>query len=222
MAPSRDSCASALLAFFMVAAANVAAGPVVLDRVVATLDDKPVLLSEIQLEADLGLLSTDASELSSLMEPYLNRLMIIREVVELGGYRLSEEQEAESYRNFTAGFGPPGAYTERLDAWGVTEEEVRSRLERALLASLYTESRVQFFVNVLPGDIEKAYQDDPERWGGKSLFQAWEEINEELAVEAFLREQKRWMETLRTRYNLRIIRNGKPDDGVDKTGGENP
>ena len=70
--------------------------------------------------------------------------------------------------------------------------------------SLYTESRLQFFVNVLPSDIEKAYEEDWERWGNSTLYEAWENIRSELLQSTYYRERERWLNTLRERYDLTV------------------
>jgi hypothetical protein len=192
-----------------------------LDRVIATVDGEPVLRSDIMLEMDLGLLSSgnDDPEFEELVDPYLNRLMIIREVEELGGYRLPPGQAENSYIGYRASFESREHYRKKLAAWGVTDEEVKARLKRALLVSLYTESRIQFFINILPSDIEEAYNREPEKWGGRSVYEVWDEINSVLESEAFAREQERWMETLRARYRLEIL--GKSSNGNGDHPGNN-
>jgi hypothetical protein len=92
-----------------------------------------------------------------------------------------------------------------LKTWGIDEKEVYRRLERALLVSLYTESRIRFFVKVVPSDIENAYAENPQRWGDVPIFEVWESIKFELTKESFEREMNRWLDSLRERYRLSVF-----------------
>ena len=66
----------------------------------------------------------------------------------------------------------------------------------------YTESRIQFFVNILPSDIEKAYEEDRDRWGEDSVYEVWETIRSELLQTSYRNERERWLSTLKDRYDL--------------------
>jgi hypothetical protein len=187
--------------------ADTAAGWILVDGVVATVDGTPVLRSDIQMEADLGLLEANGSDqgFEGLRDVYLNRMLILREVEELGGYRLNSGEAEGAYRGYLGQYPDEAAYLEKLSMWGVTEVAVFRRLKNALLTTLYTESRLQFLVNVLPSDIEDAYRDDPDRWGSRGLYEAWESIRADLIRDTFSKEKGRWLETLRERYKLVIL-----------------
>jgi hypothetical protein len=191
-------------------AANTADGSggwVVLDRVVARVNGSPVLLSDIMLERDLGLLEGEqgATDEASLISIYLRRRMILEEVREFGGFSLSPAESQGASAGYLRRFPDPAAFSTLLDRWGITRGEVLRRLEEALTASLYTESRVRFFIQVLPGDVERAYAGDPPRWKGVSLEKAWAEIQGELTGEAFRREVGRWLDVLRDRYRVEVF-----------------
>ncbi|UCF29860.1 MAG: hypothetical protein JSV26_07120 [bacterium] len=179
----------------------------IIDQVVATLDDSPILLSDVLMEKELGLLETGrpAAGLEALLEPFLNRLMIHKEIEEVGSFRLSQGQFEGALTGFLASFGRREDFERRLDFWGIDEQEFRRRLNRALTVSLYTESRIQFFARVLPSDIERTYNEEPERWGGRLLHEVWDDIREILLEEAFTKERERWLATLRNRYHLEIL-----------------
>lgn len=176
------------------------------DSIVATIDETPVLETDILMEIDLGLLESSylGDDPGLLLQAYLNRMLILREVEEVGAFRLTEGQAEGAYRGYLLRYEDLDVYRSKLDMWGVDEEEVRKRLRRALLASLYTESRIQFFINVLPSDIEKAYEEERDRWGETSLYEAWETIRSELLQSTYRLERSRWLNTLKERYDLKI------------------
>ncbi len=204
-----------LVLFLSMAAAVVGAATtdkdwVLIDGIAATIDGNPVLRSDVLMEKDFGLLGKvdGSSGFAELLEPYLNRLLIMRELEDIGGFRLSEGQAEESFAKFLDGSGGRAEFEEKLSFWGATEEEIFGRFTQALLASLYTESRLKFLVKIIPSDIEKAYAEDPGRWGDSGIFEAWERIKQDLAEESLEVERERWMTSLRKRYHL-IISNGE-------------
>jgi len=178
-----------------------------LDRVIAVVNGAPVLLSDLFLESDLGLLegAGGTRDVESLSRSYLSRRMVLEEIREFGGFSLSPAELAGAVSGYLSRFPGEGEFERRLSRWGIPREEVVRRLGDALTASLYTESRVRFFVQVLPSDVEREYARDPSRWGGKSLEEAWAEIREEVAARAFDREVERWMGHLRERYRVTVF-----------------
>jgi len=178
-----------------------------IDSIVATIDREPVLESDILMEIDFGLLvsSQPESGFGELLESYLNRRLILMEVEEVGGFRLTAGQAEGAYQGYLLRYESRDIYEEKLQNWGIGEEEVLDMLRRALLASLYTESRIQFYVNILPSDIEKAYEEDRERWGETTIYEAWETIRSELLQSTYRRERDRWLSSLRDRYDLKVF-----------------
>lgn len=176
------------------------------DSIVATISGAPILETDILIEIDLGLLESShlGDDFSVLMEAYLNRMLILREVEEVGGFRLSAGQAEGAYQGYLLRYESIDDYEAKLQIWGIDEEKVQSRLNRALLVSLYTESRIQYFVNILPSDIEKAYEEDRERWGDATIYEVWETIRSELLLSTYRKEKDRWLSTLRRRYDLTI------------------
>jgi hypothetical protein len=192
---------------------------ILVDGVVATVDGVPVLRSDIHMAEDLGLLEANGgsdgapngtvARFEDLRDVYLNRMLILREVEELGGYRLNSGEAEGAYRGYVGQYPDMVSYREKLHKWGIDEDEVFRLLKNALLTTLYTESRLQFLVNVLPADIEAAYREDPERWGSGGLYESWEAIRGDLIQEIFAAEKGRWLETLRDRYELIVL--DRPD-----------
>jgi hypothetical protein len=200
--------------FLSIAQGSESAGWTRVDSIVATIGGKPILETDILMEIDLGLLESShlGDGFGELLEAYLNRLLILSELEEVGGFRLTAGQADGAYQGYLLRYENIKDYEAKLEMWGIGEEEVHKRLTRALLVSLYTESRIQFFVNILPSDIEKAYADEPERWGETTIYEAWETIRSELLQSTYRKERDRWLRTLKDRYDLTIYSlNGEPD-----------
>ena len=166
---------------FRLAAAEPAEGGWIrVDGIVATIDGIPILRSDVLMEEDFGLLD------------------------DLGGFRLAEGEAEDAFAGYLAGAGGPRVLEEKMRRWGIEEGDVFGRFKEAFLASLYTESRIRFLVKVVPSDIERAYAEDPGRWGNVGLFEAWENIKSDLVGESFEMEKERWLSSLKKRYRLSI------------------
>ncbi len=189
-----------------IAQSSESAGWTRVDSIVATISGAPILETDILMEMDLGLLESAhlGGGFNVLMEAYLNRMLILREVEEVGGFRLTAGQAEGAYQGYLLRYENIDDYEAKLRMWGIGEEDVLSRLSRALLVSLYTESRIQYFVNILPSDIEKAYEEDRERWGKATIYEVWETIRSELLQSTYRMERDRWLSTLRRRYDLTV------------------
>jgi len=192
---------------FAIAQGPESAGWTRVDSIVATISGAPILETDILMEMDLGLLESShlGGDFGQLLEAYLNRLLILREVEEVGGFHLTAGQAEGAYQGHLFRYESKEDYEEKLQMWGIGEEEVLGRLSRALLVSLYTESRIQFFVNILPSDIEKAFEEDRERWGEATIYEVWESVRSELLQSTYRKERDRWLDTLRTRYDLIVF-----------------
>jgi hypothetical protein len=177
------------------------------DSIVATISGAPILETDILMAVDFGLLESSQLEdgFDELLEAYLNRMLILKEVEEVGGFRLTAGQAEGAYRGYLLRYENIEDYEAKLQVWGIGEEEILEKLSQALLVSLYTESHIQFFVNVLPSDIEKAYEEDSERWGGATIYEAWETIRSELLQSTYRKERDRWLSTLKDRYDLTVM-----------------
>lgn len=182
-------------------------GWVLVDGIAAAIDGVPVLRSDIAMEADFGLLTgpDGAGAFSELLDLYLNRILILRELEDVGGFRLEDRQVEEAFEAYLRNLGGTEVFDRKLKGWSVGEEEIVGRFRQGLLASLYAEDRIRFLVKVLPSDVEKAYAENPEKWGNRSVFEAWESIREELVQESFSQEKERWIKSLRNRYSLEVF-----------------
>ncbi len=206
----RMICLSMLLLlypFSSIAQNEASTGWTRVDSIVAVISGAPILESDILMAVDFGLLesSQPGDGFDELLEAYLNRMLILREVEEVGGFRLTAGQAEGAYQGYLLRYESREDYEAKLQVWGVDEEVVQNKLSQALLVSLYTESHIQFFVNVLPSDIEKAYEEDRERWGGTTIYEVWETIRSELLQSTYRRERDRWLSTLRERYDLIVM-----------------
>jgi len=193
-----------LLSMNIAVAAPAVPDRILVDGIVATIDDSPVLSSDILLEEDFGLLETAGGSggFRELLDSHLNRLLIMKELDDIGGFRLMDGQAERSFTGYLAGLGGRTAFEKKLKMWGVEEEDVFGWYKQVLLVSLYTESRMKFLVKVVPSDIEQAYAQDPGRWGNVGIFEAWETVKSDLVGESFEVEKERWLSSLKKRYHL--------------------
>lgn len=191
--------------------AAAAAAP--LDRILAVVDEDPILSSEVDLELGLGLATRQAGEddralrrraLDNLIEQRLR----FHQVDRYGFTELPVEQVAARYAELVARFPSPEAFRARLAELGVGEEAVRQLVAHRLMVLTYVEERLGARVFVGLDEI-KTYYDAvlaPELKKSRQPVPPIEEVRER--VRAVLKERRLndelqvWTEELRREADI--------------------
>jgi hypothetical protein len=179
-----------------------------LDRIVAVVDEDPILLSDIRRVIALGLVERRPEEddrgldrrvLDDLIAQRLRSHEVDRYGFEVVPLELVEEQ-VEALRQRS---GDPEAFEQRMSELGLDGEGVRRLLTRQLQVLIFVEERLgpRVFVSledirahyseVLTPQLEEAGQSVP------PLAEVREQIREMLRQERLNREIERWTEELR-------------------------
>lgn len=212
MARARSRGASVTLAVMIaiapLGANDAAVESVTVDRVVAVVDDDPILLSELRRTLALGLVptastpeATERAALERLIDQRLRFHAVARSgVIDIGRDRV--DAEAERIR---ARFADPEA---RLRELGLTNDSLRGLVRRRLELQTYVEERLgarvfisleeirAHYTEVLVPELEARQAPVPE------LGEVREEIRALLREAALAREVDRWTEELRRQADV--------------------
>lgn len=150
-------------ALFSLAAA-VAAGGATLDRIVATVDERAITLTELDRAVLTGALAREPGEtedafrervLSEMIDEYLRYRDALRFLpVAPDPARLDAAFEALQRRLRQAGKDPEAEFR----AAGMSDAEVRASLERQLVVSQYVRDRFAALSFVSPEDLDEEYR----------------------------------------------------------------
>lgn len=189
--------------------------PVLVDRIVAVVDEDPILLSEVEEVIGLGLAArrpgeSDAELRERVVDGLIEQRLRFHEVDRSGFQHVPVAEIEARMADLAAAFPDRAALRRRLAELGMTEEEVRQLVARQLAVLAYVEERLGARVFVGFDDIRAHYQEtlvpDLERRG--EPVPPLDEVRE--AVRAVLHEQRlnqeleRWTEELRAEADVLV------------------
>lgn len=179
-----------------------------LDRVVATVDDDPILASELEPPIALGLVTagpgeSDVAVRRRVLDDLIDERLRYHEVSRFGGSSLPVEAIDAQVAAIRQRFTDPADLAARLAAAGMSEEGLRQLVARQILILTYVEERLGPRVFVSIDEIRSHYQNtlEPELRASGQPVPPFEEVREQ--IRQLLKERRldeevvRWTEELR-------------------------
>ncbi len=183
------------------------------DRVVAVVDEDPILLSDVERAIGLGTIRRHAGENDAALErraldELIEWKLRLHEIARYGFEEAPLEEVDRQLERLRAHFPSEAAWRSELDRLGLDEARVRQILARQLAVLTYVEQRLGPRVFVSVDDIKKYYDDElaPKLRAAGEPVPPIEEVRE--AIRAVLREQKlnaeidRWTNELRRQADV--------------------
>lgn len=140
-----------------------------LDRILAVVDEDPILASEVDLELGIGLVARQPGEDAlgrahgdralrrRALDHLIEQRLRFHQVDRYGFTELPVEQVAARYAELAARFPSPEAFRARLAELGVGEEAVRQLVAHRLMVLTYVEERLGARVFVGLDEIKTYY-----------------------------------------------------------------
>lgn len=214
------TCVAALAALGAAWGAGLQAGeepaggvPELVDRIVAVVDEDPILASALDRAIGLGLVSQGAAEPDDVFRRRVLDLMLAErlrahEVDRFGFTEISLAQVDQAVAAIESRFADRRAFDERLSEFGLTMDDVRQIVARQVMVLTYVDERLGPRVFVSLDDIRE-YYDSVLTLEMKSTGQALpdldqvrEEIREVLREQRLNEEIERWTEELRREADI--------------------
>jgi peptidyl-prolyl cis-trans isomerase SurA len=183
------------------------------DRVLAVVDEDPVLASDVGRVVKLGLMKPDAGEaepafrrrvLNSLVE----ELLRFHEIDRFGFEQVPVEEIEANVAKIRARFPDEAAFKKALQEVGLDLKGLRQLVARQLLVLTYVDERLgarvfvslddisKYYKNVLTPEMQKRGQPVP------LLDEVREEIREVLKQQRMNQELEKWTEELRAKADI--------------------
>ena len=179
-----------------------------IDRILAIVDDDPILDSDVDRALGLGLVETGgATDQEALRRAVLDRLIDERlrfhEIDRFGFTEISLDEVDRGYEAIRGRFADPDVFASRLEALDLDPEGLRQLVARQIMVLTYVEERLGSRVFVSLDDIRGYYNEtlEPELEARGETAPPLPEVRER--IRAVLREQRlnqeidRWTEELR-------------------------
>lgn len=183
---------------------------VLLDGVIATVDNEPILMSDLREEvapflADLKSQGASAQQIQQEMEQafqkaldrYIERLLLYRKAIN-EGLQVDEKEIDERVNKIKKRYGSPEEFNKLLEESGETMSEFRDRIKQQLIALSYALKKRKEFeqeITISEPDIAKYYNErieefqNPQRTKVRRIFlPAPKEANERAKVKERIME----------------------------------
>ena len=202
----------AMAIWLATALAGTARAQQVVDRIVARVGDDIITLSDIQ---ELGRYQQlvqrkeqpQAERLRELIEQW-----VVQRDATLSGFRAPAKADVDkAFAGLEKRFSSPKAFEARLKELGLSESDARRMVERQLFLSRYLDFRFRAEVQVTESEIEGYYRNTlvPElKREGQAvppLESVADRIREVLIERGISQRAEKWMDELRTRWNVQMI-----------------
>lgn len=134
----------------------------VIDRVLAIVDDDPILLSEIERRIELGLVTPEEGEPDQIfrrrvLDGLIEQRLRLHELDRYGGSEVAEEEVEHQVESLQESLGGPGALESRLSSMNMTEQDLRNLFQRQIQVLRFIEERLGPRVFVDVDDIRDYY-----------------------------------------------------------------
>jgi hypothetical protein len=198
--------------------APLAAAREPVDRVVATVNDEPVLASEVEdaVRVEALMQGRPAAEIPladyrAAMDRLVDRTLIRQQMT--SGYVPPAQQVEWRISQLRATFpaAQDAAWQKLLAAYGIDEQQLRKSVEEQLQLMEFVDARLRHMVQVSRGEVEQYYQQKllPElsRKGAAAepLSNVQSGIYELLLQEKIDAQLNAWLASLREQGNVRIL-----------------
>lgn len=194
-------------------AAPEAAGAELLDRVVAVVNEDPILASDIEQAIGLGFAEPQPEEEPEafrrrVLDQLIDERLRYQEMDRIGFTEIPVDQVEAQFQAIRDRFADPEAFAARLAEAGLDEAELRNRVARQLMVLTFVDERLGPRVFVDLNQIQAYYQEtlvpQLEQSGQEvpPLEMVRESIRRVLKERLLNEELERWTEQLRAEANL--------------------
>ena len=188
------------------------------DRILAVVDDDPILASEVEQVLSFGIVNAEAEEddravkrraLDFLVEERLR----FHEVDRFGFAEVPVEIVDEEFDRLQMRLGGAAEFANAMDELGLDEQGVRQVLARQVMVWVYVEERLGARIFVGLEDIRKYYDENlvPELEEKGNSVPPVQDVRE--AIRAVLREQR--MNEELERWTIELLQNADIEDYFD-------
>jgi len=231
LAPLVAGCALLALSPLAAApAAKPAAAPNLKDRIVAVVDEDPILASDIERDVGLGLVPRNPGESDTayrrrILGQLIEQRLRFHEIDRFGLVQVPVDQVEKNLAEIRSRFPDAAAYQRRLRELGLSENGLKQLVTRQLMVLAYVDERLGARVFVSLDDIKAYYRDvmTPQLAKAHQPVPPLDDVREQ--IRGVLREERlneeidRWTEDLRNKASIAnyFDQGGKPLPPVVKT-----
>ncbi len=207
-----------------------AAEEVEIDKIAAVIEQQPILLSDLEIEARValiqqgGLAAADAGALghevlARTLDHVINQRLVQREADRLQVLRLEDAARRQAYEDFVRQLGGEMPFQAFLARHGIGAQQIVAILEREQRVAQFLTNKVGLGARVAEADVREYFDAHPERFGQSAFAAVRPAIAAMLTRERVRELTRQFLDDLRARAQLRILPPFLKEDGAPQSGG---
>lgn len=204
-ASARRGLVAIVMTMFALAAGAAPSARDIIDRVLAVVDGALITQSDVNAAVRLGLIPTAsaADPVAAVLDALIERRLILAEVDRYAPPDPAEPDVDRLFERVRARVGE-GPFADVLLQTGGSPEQVRRFVRDDLRIDAYLQQR---FGAMQPSELDVAqhYREHPERFQGRSLEDAHDQIVAQLITERRSAVVGDWVAGLRRRANINVL-----------------
>jgi hypothetical protein len=181
----------------------------VLDRLMAVVSGRVILLSDVALAMRLGLVqASEAGTVEHTLEALIERQLVLMEVERYDPPAPSPDAVEQRLDALASAAGGTGGLARVLRECGVTEEQLRAYVRDDLRIQTYLEQRFASTMEATEAELIEYYRGHPDAFTRDGALRPFEEVRADVAARlSHERRQElvtRWVESLRRRAEIHV------------------
>jgi hypothetical protein len=186
-----------------------------LDQVVAVIGSKPLLLSELELEARVALISQggtkaawaplDSEVLAAALDHAIGKRLAQAEAERLQVFAPDEAEVRASLNAFASRLGSEQAFRRFLEIHQVSEAQLAALFRRDLRVARYLEGRVRISSRVSEDEVRTRYLENPEAYGSQPFAAVRDVIRAQITREKRESLTRQHLDELLARSDVRVL-----------------
>lgn len=197
----------ALAAFFLLLF-PVRSGAVLVDHIVAAVNNDVITASElaqaVAINRRLGAGGGAGALESETLQGIINRLLLVQEARRLRFVEVSDQDVAAEVAQFRQRFSSDAAFSAFLRSLDMTTRELDRMLAERLIVEKFIEKKVGLFVRVNREEAEHYYESHPAQFSGKTFPEVQKDIVKLLTDRKVGQELDQYVAELRGKADIRI------------------
>lgn len=192
-----------------------APGARLLDRIVAVIDGQPLLLSEIEFETRIALISRGGrqaawapladDDLAAGLEYVIGQRLAHAEADRLQVFAVADEEVAAALREFAAKFPNDKLFRQFFLLNEASEEQLAAVVRRNLRVARYVDSKVKLAARVSEDELKRHFRDHAADFEGRSYPDVRDGIKALLTRERYQTLAAKQFGELRSRADVRLL-----------------
>ncbi|MBI5547144.1 MAG: hypothetical protein HY901_24960, partial [Deltaproteobacteria bacterium] len=190
-------------------------GPQVIDRIVAIVERRPLLLSELEFEARIALIQQGGTgaatapltdeDLAAALEWAIGQRLALAEAERLQVFDVEESEVTKALKAFQARFASDKQLLAFLDSQEATQEQLAAVLLRELRVSRFLDSKVKLSARASEEELRRYYAGHVQELGGRPYEQVRDSIKAQLTRERYVVLAGKQLDELRARADVRTV-----------------